>query len=178
VYTRGYMDTQTQTQASLWAVGNAPLCTHICPCPFFEATPPGAASGPPVKTGARVRRFRGCKKTSTGGSVLLTGSLKGPLVDGADKYPELSARAGSWALDKRRLYALCVFRKPAPAFPHHARASIWLFASGPFSALLTLRRMTETRSPPCRAVRCCLPTQMQRRFPGPIPLRPSPLGRL
>ena len=28
--------------------------------PFFEATPPGAESGPPVKTGARVRRFRGC----------------------------------------------------------------------------------------------------------------------
>jgi len=21
---------------------------HICPCPFFEATPPGAAPGPPV----------------------------------------------------------------------------------------------------------------------------------
>jgi len=37
-----------------------PLCTRICPFPFFEATPPGAALGPPVKTGARVRRFRGC----------------------------------------------------------------------------------------------------------------------
>jgi len=37
------------------------LCTRICPYPFFEATPPGAAPGPPVKTGARVRRFRGCK---------------------------------------------------------------------------------------------------------------------
>ena len=33
---------------------------RICPYPFFEATPPGAAPGPPVKTGARVRRFRGC----------------------------------------------------------------------------------------------------------------------
>ena len=30
--------------------------------PFFEATPPGAAPGPPVKTGARVRHFRGCNK--------------------------------------------------------------------------------------------------------------------
>ena len=38
-----------------------PLCTRICPYPFFEVTPPGAAPGPPVKTGARVRRFRGCK---------------------------------------------------------------------------------------------------------------------
>ena len=37
-----------------------PLCARICPCPFFEATTPGAAPGPPVKTGARVRRFRGC----------------------------------------------------------------------------------------------------------------------
>ena len=30
--------------------------------PFFEATPPGAAPGPPVKTGARVRLLRECKK--------------------------------------------------------------------------------------------------------------------
>jgi len=30
--------------------------------PFFEATPPGAAPGPPVNTGARVRHFRGCNK--------------------------------------------------------------------------------------------------------------------
>ena len=37
------------------------LCTRICPYPFFEVTPPGAAPGPPVKTGARVRRFRVCK---------------------------------------------------------------------------------------------------------------------
>ena len=38
-----------------------PLCTRICPYPLFEATPPGAAPGPPVKTEARVRRLRGCK---------------------------------------------------------------------------------------------------------------------
>ena len=38
------------------------LCTRICPCPFFEATPPGAAPVPPVETAARVRRFRGCNK--------------------------------------------------------------------------------------------------------------------
>ena len=25
-----------------------PLCTRICPYPLFEATPPGAAPGPPV----------------------------------------------------------------------------------------------------------------------------------
>jgi len=27
----------------------APLCTRICPCPFFEATPLGAAPRPPVQ---------------------------------------------------------------------------------------------------------------------------------
>jgi len=33
----------------------------MCPYPFFEATPPGAAPGPPnIKTGARVRLFWGC----------------------------------------------------------------------------------------------------------------------
>ena len=37
-----------------------PLRTRMCPYPFFEDTPPGAAPGPPVKTGAGVRRFRGC----------------------------------------------------------------------------------------------------------------------
>ena len=39
-----------------------PLCKRISPYPFFEATTPGAAPGPPVKTGARVRRFRECNK--------------------------------------------------------------------------------------------------------------------
>ena len=28
-----------------------PLCTRICPCPLFEATPPGAAPGPRLKLG-------------------------------------------------------------------------------------------------------------------------------
>ena len=37
-----------------------PPCTRMNPHPFFEATSPGAAPGPPVKTGARVRHFRGC----------------------------------------------------------------------------------------------------------------------
>ena len=39
-----------------------PPCTRMYTHPFFEATTPGAAPGPPVKTGARVRHFRGCKK--------------------------------------------------------------------------------------------------------------------
>ena len=51
---------QTDRNRGLWEV--TPLCTRICPYPFFEAIPPGAAPGPPVKTGARVRRFRGCNK--------------------------------------------------------------------------------------------------------------------
>jgi len=37
----------------------------LCPCPFFEATPPGAVPEPPVKTRARVCRFRGCKNRTT-----------------------------------------------------------------------------------------------------------------
>jgi len=54
-------DTHTHTHIQTGAVGNAiPFCMCICPCPFFEVTSPGAAPGPPVKTGARVRRFRGC----------------------------------------------------------------------------------------------------------------------
>ena len=36
-----------------------PPRTRMCPRPFFGATPPGAAPGPPIKTGARVRHFRG-----------------------------------------------------------------------------------------------------------------------
>ena len=38
--------------------------TRMYTHPFFEATPPGAAPGPPVNTGARVRHFRGCKNRS------------------------------------------------------------------------------------------------------------------
>ena len=37
--------------------------------PFFEATPPGAAPGPPVNTGARVRHFRRCNKETFDGSI-------------------------------------------------------------------------------------------------------------
>ena len=40
-----------------------PPRTRMCPHPFFEATPPGAAPGLPVKTGARVRRLVGVIKT-------------------------------------------------------------------------------------------------------------------
>ena len=38
-----------------------PHCTRMYTHPCFEATPPGAAPGPPVNTGAHVRHFRGCK---------------------------------------------------------------------------------------------------------------------
>ena len=44
--------------------------TRMYTHPFFEATPPGAAPGPPVNTGARVRHFRGCNNSS-GNSVNL-----------------------------------------------------------------------------------------------------------
>ena len=36
-----------------------PLSARKWPYPLFEATTPGAAPGPLVKTGARVRRFQG-----------------------------------------------------------------------------------------------------------------------
>jgi len=55
-----------------WAIENdPPLCTCICPYPLFEATPPGAAPGPPVKTGALGRRFWGCNKTDAGIPVII-----------------------------------------------------------------------------------------------------------
>jgi len=39
-----------------------PPCTRMYTHPFFEAIPPGAAPGPPVNTGARVRHFQGCNQ--------------------------------------------------------------------------------------------------------------------
>ena len=57
----------TRTHAKIAGYRKWPLlCTRICPYPLFEATPPGAAPGTPVKTGARVRRFRGCKNPRVG----------------------------------------------------------------------------------------------------------------
>ena len=47
--------------------------------PFFEATPPGAAPGPPVKTGARVRHFRGCNQISARDLI-----IHGPAQRGAN----------------------------------------------------------------------------------------------
>jgi len=46
-----------------WAIGNGPSLYAHLPLlhPFIEAITPGAAPGPPVKTGARVCRFQGCK---------------------------------------------------------------------------------------------------------------------
>jgi len=68
--------TQTHTHTDIVGYKNDPLCTRICPYPFFEATPPGAAPGPPVKTGARVRHFRGCKNPTCGG--FYSGECQGP----------------------------------------------------------------------------------------------------
>jgi len=55
-------DRDTERDCGLLYMKPVPLCKSICPFPFFEATPPGAAPGPLVKTGARLRRFRGCKE--------------------------------------------------------------------------------------------------------------------
>jgi len=41
--------TDTHTKAS-WAIETTALCTRICPYPFIEVKPPGAAPGPPVTT--------------------------------------------------------------------------------------------------------------------------------
>jgi len=55
-FTNHSTQTRTQTEAAIayrkWTSPNA----HVPPpVSFFEATPPGAAPGPPVKTGPRVR---------------------------------------------------------------------------------------------------------------------------
>ena len=47
-----------------------PPCTRMYTHPFFEATPPGAAPGPPVNTGARVRHFRGCNYSLSPATLL------------------------------------------------------------------------------------------------------------
>ena len=54
-------DRQTHRQAS-WAIGNdPPLYAHM-PLPVLRSHTPGRRPRTPVKTGARVRRFRGCNK--------------------------------------------------------------------------------------------------------------------
>ena len=41
-----HMDTQREREREgSWALGNGPLCTRVCPYPFFEATLLGAAPG-------------------------------------------------------------------------------------------------------------------------------------
>jgi len=58
-----------------------PLCTRMCPYPFFEVTTPGAAPGPPVKTGARVRRIHGCNYALAPGTRLLTAYLHALILE-------------------------------------------------------------------------------------------------
>ena len=69
-------DQRPITRQTSLAKGRTLLCTRICPFSPFEVTPLGAAPGPPVKTGARVRRFRGCYKRN---SPLATGKAADPL---------------------------------------------------------------------------------------------------
>ena len=61
--------------------------------PFFEATPPSAAPGPPVKTGARVRQLPGVWKK---GTVEL--ELLGLIKRNVNKAPrrQKGKATGSW----------------------------------------------------------------------------------
>jgi len=63
------------------------LCVRICLCPFIKVTHPGAAPapGPPAKTGALVRRFRGCK--STQGSVREQATRNFPVLGVPQHWP-------------------------------------------------------------------------------------------
>ena len=54
-------DRQTHRQAS-WAIGNGPPLYAHMPLPVLRSHTPGRRPRTPVKTGARVRRFRGCNK--------------------------------------------------------------------------------------------------------------------
>ena len=56
-----HRQTDTQTDNGIYRKW-PPLYAHMCSYPLFEVTPLGAAPGPPFKTGARVRRFRGCNE--------------------------------------------------------------------------------------------------------------------
>ena len=60
-----------------------PSCTRMYTHPFFEATPPGAAPGPPVNTGARVRHFRGCNESA---AIIKIKSDKGARSHSAAMY--------------------------------------------------------------------------------------------
>ena len=51
-----------------------PLCTRIYTHPFFEATPPGAAPGPPVKNRVPVFATSGGVKKEKAASYLYTQS--------------------------------------------------------------------------------------------------------
>ena len=50
------------------AIGNESPLNAFC-----EATPPGAAPGPPIKTGARVRHFWGCNKRGCSSKLSVPG---------------------------------------------------------------------------------------------------------
>jgi len=43
-----------------------PLCTRICPYPFFEATPPGTLPDPQLKPGPVFVAFGGVTTTASG----------------------------------------------------------------------------------------------------------------
>jgi len=75
--------THTKT---LRAIENTPLCTRIWPCSLFVATPPGAAPGPPVKTGARVLKEHTAYKRGKLGRMGTLG--QGPVMGRNDRDEE------------------------------------------------------------------------------------------
>ena len=98
-----------------------PLCTHICPCPFFEATPPGAAPGPPVTTGARVRRFWVCNNTAA--KLPMTARPHRVFLLRGDRAKGLSLRSLSPTPTLNPSPLLCGFGDTSSLVSDHTRAS-------------------------------------------------------
>jgi len=69
------------------------------PLPVLRSHTPGFAPGPPVKTGARVRRFRGCKNRRR----LLDGVQMAP-ARGTKKKGRLASISGQLVASSSRLH--------------------------------------------------------------------------
>jgi len=117
-------DTQTHRQSS-WSIGlDPPLYTHM-PLPVLRSHTPGRRPRTPVKTGARVRCFRGCNYMYRGSTkktwlsrAIPSGSM--PLAR-EFRFPPPHTHWGDW------IFILVVSKRcKFHIFPHvHRRARRW-----------------------------------------------------
>ena len=114
-----HIDTQR-----MWAIGNAPPLCALMPLPAPRSHTPGTAPGPPVKTGARVRRFRGCNREEhskarllgwTGASQTLPSGVIFEEISGLDAHASFGRlRQQYWLQPMRIMVPLrCLPRKLA-----------------------------------------------------------------